>query len=224
MKALQAFQVLNEIYHPLRNNTEAAAMAAYMKNHFDFLGIKKPIRAAAHKAFMSELVKEKVFESTAFIEILWNQPEREYHYFAMEFAEKKKIFKDKDTIDFIEWLIINQSWWDSVDTIATHLVGKYFLTFPNQVSKVVPRWIVSENMWLNRVAIIYQLAYKEKTNVDVLVSAILPHEFSKEFFHRKAIGWALRQYARTDKKFVEDFVKSRSFSGLTVREALKHIA
>lgn len=204
------------------DKSQAPAMEAYMKGVSPFLGIKKPVRTKITKDVMKEFIADDELNPVEFVKLLWSKPYREFHYFAMEYAEKKKLFKQHDSIALFEWMIAEKSWWDTVDFIATHLVAKYFKEFREEEEKNTDRWISSENMWLNRTAMIYQIFYKEKTNEEILVKAILTHISSKEFFHRKAMGWALRQYAKVNPKFVKNFVQTNEFSGLTVREALKH--
>lgn len=223
MKSKAALEELWKLYKPLCNAEESRKMAAYMKDNFEFLGIKKPIRASVHKVLMRDIVQDDAIDTFKTVELLWNQPEREFHYFAMEFAERRKLFNQKEDIEHIEWLITTQSWWDSVDFLAAHLAGKYFKIFPEQIESWIPKWVASPNMWLNRSAIIFQLKYKEELDTEVLLSAILPHKDSTEFFLRKATGWALREYSHYNPVFVKELLESTSFSGLTVREASKYL-
>lgn len=223
MNAHLALDQLWMIYQPLCNAHESRAMAAYMKDHFEFLGIKKPIRASAHKAWMKEMVKHPQLDTREFIEVLWNQPEREYHYFAMEFAERRKLYNAIEDIHLIEWLILTNSWWDSVDFLATHLAGSYFKKHPSQVAEVIPRWISSPNFWLNRSAILFQLKYKTSLDEHWLTASILPHKDSTEFFIRKAIGWVLREHSHYNPQFVRAILRQHAFSGLTQREATKYL-
>ena len=120
-------------------------------------------------------------------------------------------------------MITEKSWWDSVDTAAKYLLGEYLIAFPNETNKVIDRFSDSENMWLNRSAILFQLSYKQKTNADFLFRECIKHAHSKEFFIQKAIGWALRQFARHDPDWVRNFVAERPLAPLSKREALKHI-
>jgi 3-methyladenine DNA glycosylase AlkD len=219
-----ALKSLVSIFEQHSNKQEAPKMEAYMKGISPFLGIKKPIRAAISKALQKEIIHDSEIDPTILMKSLWQKPYREFHYFAMEYAEKKKIYKNRDSIELIEWLITEKSWWDTVDFLASHLAAKYFKEFPEQKETIINRWILSDNMWLNRSAIIFQIFYKKDTDLDILIKAILQHQDSKEFFIRKAMGWALRQYAHEDPRFVKNFVSTNEFSGLTVREALKHLS
>jgi 3-methyladenine DNA glycosylase AlkD len=219
-----ALKSLVSIFEQHSNKQEAPKMEAYMKGISPFLGIKKPIRAAISKALQKEIIQDSEIDPTILMKSLWQKPYREFHYFAMEYAEKKKIYKNRESIELIEWLITEKSWWDTVDFLASHLAAKYFKEFPDQKQTIINRWILSDNMWLNRSAIIFQIFYKKDTDLDILIKANLQHEDSKEFFIRKAMGWALRQYAHEDPRFVKNFVSTNEFSGLTVREALKHLS
>lgn len=222
MENKQALKALITLFEEHADKRQAPAMEAYMKGISPFLGIKKPIRAAVSKELMSTLVKSGDLNDIEFVRSLWLKPYREYHYFAMEFAEKKKLFKQEEAIVLFEWMITTKSWWDTVDFLASHLVAKYFKQHPEREEEIIHRWIDSDHMWLNRSAMIYQIFYGEKTNEERMVRAILTHISSKEFFLRKAMGWALRQHAKVNPLFVRNFVGTHEFSGLTIREALKH--
>jgi 3-methyladenine DNA glycosylase AlkD len=129
-----------------------------------------------------------------------------------------------EDLPWIKALILEKSWWDSVDFLATHAVGSLLERFPAHIRPVLETWIHDPNMWLNRSAIIAQILYRKNLDVDFLAMAILPHIPSKEFFLRKAIGWALRSHAARDPHWVHAFVEAHraELSGLSIREALKH--
>jgi 3-methyladenine DNA glycosylase AlkD len=136
--------------------------------------------------------------------------------------EFKKNYVLED-IKLIENLIITNSWWDSVDVVAKYLLGGYLQQFPNETYEVIERFSNSNNMWLNRSAILFQLSYKEKTNFDLLKSECEKHKESKEFFIQKAIGWALRDYSRFNPNVVTEYVNSTNLKPLSQREALRNI-
>jgi 3-methyladenine DNA glycosylase AlkD len=206
-----------------RNQQVASPMEAYLRNKFPFFGIKKTPRSYLQKTFI-EFNKPKPLEELEELVVnLFNNAERELHYVGIELLVKAKIYKNKKSIKLFERLLISNSWWDSVDTIAVKLVGAYFAEYPEEREKWIRKWIKSDNIWLNRTAIIFQLSYKNQLDIPFLVRAILPHTNSKEFFIQKAIGWALRQYAKTNPKWVKDFVKSNTLKPLSKREALKYL-
>jgi 3-methyladenine DNA glycosylase AlkD len=123
----------------------------------------------------------------------------------------------------MEYLLVTKSWWDTVDTISGGVLGVHFKRFPEVRETYLAKWRLSENSWLRRAAILFQLKYKEETDFDLLCEIIRENLDSKEFFINKAIGWSLRQYARIDPKAVKKFVKSTALHPLSRREAMKHL-
>jgi 3-methyladenine DNA glycosylase AlkD len=203
---------------------DAPAMKKYMKNRFEFLGLKKDIREAATKSFWAINKLPEDEDLKALVKAIWQQPYRELHYMALQLLVKPIKKADESWIELLEFLIVNQSWWDSVDIVAAKLIGAYLKKHKN-INAIYPNnWIASDNMWLRRTAILYQLKYKEKTDTDRLFDYILQTAQEKEFFIQKAQGWSLREYAKTDMQAVVDFVKSNKekLSNLTKKEALKH--
>ncbi|MFD0696098.1 DNA alkylation repair protein [Paenibacillus sp. GCM10027628] len=206
-----------------RHAENAPSMEAYMKNNFPFLGIKNPERVALTKQFWKENGLPKGAEGIAIARELWELPEREFAYTAlMMFIQLRKELK-RDDIDLLEQLVVTKSWWDTVDTIADHLIGYHLQRYPELIPAHVEKWLASGNMWLQRTAILFQLKYKTKTDVSLLFDCIRRMADSKEFFIRKAIGWALREYSKTDAEAVRAFVVETELSPLSVREALKVI-
>jgi 3-methyladenine DNA glycosylase AlkD len=204
---------------------DAHAMSKYMKYKFEFLGLKKKQREEKSKEFFKLNAIPEGEDLILLVKDLWNQPYRELHYLAMQLLEKpikKNAFND---IDFLEYLVVNQSWWDSIDYIAANLIGKLLLKESSFQLTYPDKWISSENMWLRRTAILFQLKYKDKTDAERLFEYVLKTAQEKEFFIRKAQGWALREYAKTNPQLVLSFVeKNRDIlSNLTIREALKHL-
>lgn len=207
-----------------QNHENAFVMAKYMKNNFPFFGIKTEERRRIFKEIWKEN-KNEVAENAREIALeLYSKPQREFHYCAIEILikELKGNYKKED-IQLIEKLISNNSWWDSVDTISKYNLGEYLLEFPLETKKVIERFSNSTNMWLNRSAILFQLGYKQKTSADLLFSECLKHSHSKEFFIQKAIGWALREYAKSNPEDVQEFVKTNNLKPLSKKEALKNM-
>lgn len=205
------------------NKEVARGQKPYMKNHFDFFGIKTPIRREIQKPFLNKEYLPSKSDSEEIIRILWGRDEREYQYFSLELAYKyKKLFEKKD-IEFFEFMAINKSWWDTIDFISPRLMGDYFKVYPAQRDGSVKKWIGSGNMWLQRSSILFQLNYKENLDTDFLAYVINSLLGSKEFFINKAIGWILRQYSRTNPQWVIDFTNKTPLAGLSNREALRLI-
>lgn len=204
------------------NRELAIPMENYMKNNFSFLGIKTEQRRAIFKSNYEQNKAEVKSNFRAISWELFQMKEREFHQTAIDLLVKefKKNFVLED-IQLIEKLIITNSWWDSVDTIAKYILGGYLLQFPSETLKVIERFSNSKNMWLNRSAILFQLSYKDKTNFEILKSECEKHKRSNEFFIQKAIGWALRDYSRFNPKGVESYVNSTNLKPLSRREALR---
>ncbi|NNL16915.1 MAG: DNA alkylation repair protein [Flavobacteriaceae bacterium] len=205
------------------SHSNKCAMEAYMKHKFEFYGIKSPERKMILKKAIKNH-KAEVFENCrTIIKKLYLLPQREFHYCAMEimdeFLKKNYILDD---IGLIEFLLITNSHWDSVDFISKHILGNYLLIYVNKTEEVINNFSDSDNIWLHRSAILYQLGYKENTNADILFRECRKHSSSNEFFIQKAIGWALREYAKVNPGSVLKFVKYNSLPSLSRREALKH--
>ena len=204
------------------NPENAFAMAKYMKNNFSFFGIKTEERRRVFAAIWKENKQEVATNTIQIAFDLYSKQEREFHYCAIEILIKEcKGNYKKEDIKWIERLISNNSWWDSVDTIAKYILGEYLLEFPLETKKVIERFSNSTNMWLNRSAILFQLSYKEKTNFEILISECEKHKHSNEFFIQKAIGWALRDYSRFNPIGVTAYVNSTNLKPLSSREALR---
>lgn len=205
------------------NLDKAGPMEAYMRHLFPFLGIKSPERVALVKGFIQEHgVPPQGEELTNTIREVWKLPEREFHYAALQLLEKQLKKLDPAAIDLLEELVITHSWWDTVDTLASRLIGSHFTKYPDLIPIYTERWIESDNMWLQRSALLFQLSYKSRTDSALLFDYIRRTAHSQEFFLRKAIGWTLREYSKTDESAVRQFVAETVLSPLSVREALKH--
>ncbi len=215
---------LSQAFEENANPLLAHPMEKYMKNKFLFLGLKAEKRRLILHQIWKENHKEVLENSRTIALALYEKDEREFHYCAIEILIKnlKKNYLLEDII-LIEKLLTTHSWWDSVDSIAKNIVGAYLLQFPSETQKVVSRFSNSDNMWLNRTAIIFQLGYKEKTNVDLLFLECIKHSKSKEFFIQKAIGWALREYGKTNPNAVKIFVSQVNLYPFSAKEALKNI-
>lgn len=202
----------------------AIPMRAYMRNQFCFLGIRTPERKQITKQLLNEVGIPNSNDLSAVIHELWNLPEREYQYFGLSILGKISKQFDIQHIDLLEYIITHKSWWDTVDEIAGHLVGDYFTQFPEQMEVCIEKWLSSSNMWLQRTAILCQLGWKHRTNEKMLYDTIEKCLHSKEFFIRKAIGWALREYSKTNPQSVAEYVHDHpDLSGLSRREAMKVI-
>lgn len=194
----------------------------YLRNQFEFLGIRTPLRHKLTKQFFKDngLPEKEELESVVFM--LWDLPEREYQKAALDILDKAKKQLTPQDMPWLTSLIVKKSWWDTVDVLSPHIMGYMFSEHPELKDTYADEWIKNENIWLQRSAILFQLFYKENTEEERLFSYILKRANSEEFFVQKAIGWALRQYAKTNPDRVETFVANHTLKPLSKREALKH--
>lgn len=206
------------------NATNAAGAKAYMKDQFEFFGIKTPERRAITKEYMKKMGLLPAKELIEIVKELWSLDQRECQYFAIELLNYHQPLWKEDIIDLIEFCLVNKSWWDTVDSLSSECTGPYFMLFPQQTNVITHRWNTSSNIWLQRSSLLFQKNYKSKTDTDLLANYIRQLAPSQEFFIKKAIGWVLREYAKTNKEWVLEFVKRHTLSMLSRKEALKHIA
>jgi 3-methyladenine DNA glycosylase AlkD len=202
----------------------ALPMSKYMKDLFPFFGIKTDERRAIFKSLCKKHQAEIDSNARTIAWELFLKKERELQYCGIEIIMKS--LKNNYIIEDIVWiekLLITNSWWDSVDTISKYILGSYLKQFPTEIATVVQRFSNAENMWLNRSVILFQLGYKSTTDFHLLQSLCLKHSHSNEFFIQKAIGWALREYAKTDPEAVRKFVLQSNLKPLSKKEALKNI-
>jgi 3-methyladenine DNA glycosylase AlkD len=202
---------------------KAAPMAKYMLNQFPFLGIPAPQRKELSRNFLNTSGYPLEVEFDNVVMACWDLPEREYQYFAMFMMERKAKKSPRERIGLYEKLILEKSWWDTVDFLAGNLAGSYFEAFPDLIVPTTRQWMGSGNMWLQRSSLLFQLKYRKQTDVDLLFKYILDLASSSEFFIQKAIGWTLREYSKTDADAVLQFVDRYTLAPLSKREALKWI-
>ena len=215
---------LETAFNKNRNPENAIPMAKYMKNLFSFYGIKAEERRSIFKEVCIANKDELNINSREIAWELFNKEFRELQYCGIEILMKNlKNNYQKNDIKLIEKLLVTNSWWDSVDTIAENILGHYLIEFPKETEKVIERFSNSNTMWLNRSAIIFQLGYKKNTNYELLFSECKKHSKSKEFFIQKAIGWALREYGGTNPSLVINFVNATDLKPLSKKEALRKL-
>lgn len=206
----------------------AAKMAKYQKNHFQFYGISTPLRRQLSKEFL----KEKALENTVdwdFVFKMWQEEQRECQYLACDYLLLKKVSPKLTLTDLekIEKLVINKSWWDSVDNLDA-VAGNIVQNYP-QAKEVMLKWSLADNFWLRRLAIDHQLVFKEKTDHHLLAQMIENNlsgsTFDKEFFINKAIGWSLREYSKINPAWVQHFIETyeEQMNRLSIREASKYL-
>ena len=211
-----------DLFRKHGNPEVAQGQMAYMRHQFEYFGLKMPAWTALSKQFHSQHGLPDGEDLKTMARLCFEDDHRELHYFALETVQKKLKTQAPEFIDFLEELVLTRSWWDTVDWL-NKLIGQHFLRFPDLTKPVTARWVTSDNIWLQRLSMIFQLNYKEKTDAARLFDHISQLSRSKEFFVQKGAGWALRQYARTNPKAVWHFVQTTPLAPLTKREALKHL-
>jgi 3-methyladenine DNA glycosylase AlkD len=204
----------------------APRMQAYMKTDMPFYGVPKPLRAPIARELAMRFPPDDRQEYQDLVLGLWRLPHREEKYLALDMAIRFRKFVVPASLAMYRKLIVEGAWWDLVDEVATHLVRRLVVGYADQTWPEVDTWIESDDMWLRRTAIICQVGAKAETDAARLFGFCAARAHETGFFVRKAIGWSLREYAKTDPVSVAQFVTTHSedLSGLSRREATKHIA
>ncbi len=218
---VKAFERLQADFKKHSNKHKASQMEAYLKNKFSFFGINADERRQLLKkhfaviAFPSE--KSLIKMSNDFYKL----PEREFQLCAVDLLISHKSLLTPYFLPQLKKLIRSKSWWDTVDFLSSYILGH--LAKNQELKQSLNNWITDNNMWIRRSAILFQLKYKQTTDWEILKNFILQERESKEFFIQKAMGWALREYSKTNAKTVVQFIKSQTLPALTKREGLKYI-
>ena len=215
----------NKLYEEMiqhKNEEQAQKMSKYMLNKFEYIGIKTPKRRKIFKNFFKEYKNEEKID-WEFVNKCWENKHREFQYVAADYL---KNMKDKLTIDDIpkfKQLILKKSWWDTIDNLDM-TIGALALKDSN-VNKILLEWSLDENIWLRRIAIDHQLLRKEKTNTELLEKILKNNLGQAEFFINKAIGWALRDYSKTNPEWVKNFIEKNreNMAKLSIKEASKYL-
>jgi len=215
---------LTRAYAAAADPERAGAMAAYMRGQFAFCGIPAPLQRTIGRQVLAGLPRPDEDDLRAVALACWVRDEREYQYFACGWLRRHVRVCGAGFLDTVERLVVTKSWWDTVDALAAHVVGPLVRRHPGLVS-TMDEWSTAGDVWLVRTAILYQLRSKEDTDVERLFRYCTVQLGHPDFFIRKAIGWCLREYAKTDPDAVRSYVDTHRarMSGLSVREALKNL-
>ncbi|MFD4587857.1 DNA alkylation repair protein [Streptomyces sp. NPDC087659] len=215
---------LTATYPAAADPVRAREAAAYMKDVAPFLGIRTPERRALSRTVLAGTPRPSEADCTAIALRCWELPEREYHYFAADYLRRHAGRCSSAFVPVARRLITTVSWWDTVDTLAAHVVGALVAADPG-LARVMDRWIEDDDLWIARTALLHQLRHKDATDAERLFRYCLRQSGHPDFFVRKAIGWSLREYAKTDPDAVRGFVDSARdrLAPLSVREALKNL-
>ncbi|WP_327664426.1 MULTISPECIES: DNA alkylation repair protein [unclassified Streptomyces] len=215
---------LPEVYGGAADPERAAQMRAYMKDVAPFLGLTSPVRRELTKVVLVGTPRPDESDLAAVALRCWALPEREYAYFGIDYLRRHVGRLTSGFLPVARELVITVPWWDTVDHLAAHIVGGLVAADP-KLRADMDAWIGDENLWVARTALLHQLRHKDATDTDRLFAYCLRQSGHPDFFIRKAIGWALREYAKTDADAVRSFVAAHrdTLSPLSVREALKNV-
>lgn len=224
MEPLHYLEPLLRQYEHSRDPVRAVQMKKYMKDQFDFYGIGTPARRAMISAHIRESGLPEWNSMEKITRHLWEMEQRECQSTAIDLLNRMKKKLRPDDLPLMEYLITTKSWWDTVDGVAGWLVGALLKKYPENVKPLTTRWMDSENTWLQRSCLLFQLNYKQDTDLELMFGFIEKLSDRKSFWIRKAIGWVLREYSKTDPQIVLQYVDAHpELSGLSKREALKVI-
>lgn len=204
------------------NELLAESMSKYMQDKFRFLGVRGATRTEIYKKYFPDARKTKTIDWD-FIENCWNKEEREFQYVVVYYLKAMQKFLKREDISRLKYLIVTKPWWDTVDLLAK-VVGSLVIRIEGY-DQIMIEWSKDSNIWLKRVAILYQLSLKEKVNKQVLERILVNNLGDSEFFINKAIGWALRDYSKFNPEWVREFIEKNKngMANLSIREASKYL-
>ena len=217
MKVEDIFQGLKEVANP----EDAIHMKAYMTDQFEFLGVKTPVRRKLSKVFFKK--NSSLAIDWKFIHQAWDNPYREMQYVVLDYLQLKQKALTPSDLPKIKKLAQTKPWWDTIDFLCRS-VGFICLHYP-ETKKFVLEWSRDEDFWLRRIAIEHQLLQKEETDVQLLEQILINNLNQTEFFINKAIGWALRDYSKTNPDWVLEFIEKYKdkLSKLSIKEGSKYL-
>ena len=205
-----------------RNELLAESMSKYMQDKFRFLGVRGATRTEIYKKYFPDARKTKTIDWD-FVENCWNKEEREFQYVVVYYLKAMQKFLKREDISRLKYLIVTKSWWDTVDLLAK-VIGSLIIRIKGY-DQIMLEWSKDSNIWLRRVAILYQLSLKDKVDKQVLDKILVNNLGDSEFFINKAVGWVLRDYSKYNPEWVREFIKKNkeNMANLSIREASKYI-
>ncbi|MET7621383.1 DNA alkylation repair protein [Streptomyces sp. NPDC005408] len=217
-------QRLTAVYPTGADATRAEGAGAYMKGIAPFLGLYTAARRELSRTVLEGTTAPDEADCTAIALRCWALPEREYHYFAVDYLRRHVKRCSSGFLPVVRHLVVTLSWWDTVDALASHVVGPLVTADP-RLKSVMDSWIEDDDLWVARTALLHQLRHKDATDTGRLFAYCLRRADHPDFFIRKAIGWCLREYAKSDPDAVREFVERHRdrLAPLSVREALKNL-
>lgn len=213
---------IRTIFELNEDKENAVAMSKYMRNMFDFYGIPSSKRKELYNNLIKNEKKSKIIDWD-FLDKCYEDNHREFQYLVYDYLLSMKKYASYDDIYKIKKYISNKSWWDTVDFLCK-VIGDIELR-DSSIKEVMLEWSNEDNIWIKRAAIEHQLNLKDKTDCELLENIIVNCFGTDEFFINKAIGWALREYSKTDSNWVKNFINKykSQMNDLSIKEASKYI-
>jgi len=223
--AKQLVRFVQSRFRALADPRKAKPMAAYLKTDMPFYGIQKPQRLPVYREIKEQFSPRSRREYEAGVRALWRLSHREEKYASVTYARQSEPFLTAQSLPLYEFLIREGQWWDLVDEVAVHLVGRVLLRERTRVRPTIEDWIDDDDLWIRRSALLSQIGHKLQTDEAQLFDHCRRRAFEAEFFVRKAIGWALRDYSYSAPRAVRDFLLAnrQRLSGLSFREGAKQL-
>lgn len=220
---MEYFAPIRKLFELNADPVKAAGAKAYMKDISEFYGLTAPTRRQVLQEFLKSQGLPQREDLGRLIEYAWNQPQREWQYIAMEITGRLARKGYPNLLVLSEFMITHKSWWDTVDYISPNIAGTVLSKNPGMIQDVTGEWMKSGNKWLQRACLLFQLKYKEKTDSELLFRLCDELSGHPDFFIRKAIGWSLREYSKSNPVAVSEFVKMHTLSPLSRKEATRLI-
>ncbi|MGX6607811.1 DNA alkylation repair protein [Micromonosporaceae bacterium Da 78-11] len=222
--AASLLERLDARFEAARDPVRATGMASYMRDQFPYLGLLSPTLRALTRTVVAGLPGPSADDLQRIALACWERPEREYQYFACDYLRTHVAVPGPTFLPVARTLLTTKPWWDTIDPLATRFVGGLVRRHPALLTEM-DAWAADDDMWLVRTALLHQLHYGAETDTARLFGYCSAQAGHRDFFVRKAIGWALRQYARTDADAVRRYLTANRgrLSPLSVREAAKHL-
>jgi 3-methyladenine DNA glycosylase AlkD len=223
---IELVEDLRKRFQIVEDQNQAVKMAAYMKNIAPFFGISSVPRKAIYFDWKKSIPSTISFDDRwQLVFELWEQEEREFQYVAVDWINSwdKNLIQSAD-LQNLQLIIKSKSWWDTVDLLASNFLSNFIIKFPELTMEIIENWSDTSDFWLHRSTLIFQLKYKQKTNLVLLSNQISRFKSNKEFFIQKAIGWSLREVSKWNPEWVKNEVEIQELTGLAKREASKYLS
>lgn len=220
---MPTFESLQEAFAAHADSDRAAQMAAYMRDQFAFYGIQTPVRTRLCREVFRQAKRAGVID-WGFVDACWQDPHREFQYVACDYLNAVHPYLTFDDVPKLLTYVKAKQWWDTIDRLD-RIIGNIGLE-DHRIDAIMRDWSTDEDFWVRRIAIDHQLLLKDRTNTELLEIILVNNFGSSEFFINKAIGWALRDYSKTNPDWVRAFIHRHHevMAPLSIREGSKYIS